>query len=144
MRHAAPLDPKWGLPRERTGVQLANEGRYPIPTMDFKRIFRGPLLYIVIAVIVVWVGSSLLTGSGFKQITTQEGLKDLSSGQVQIAKIVDTDQRVDLTLTPAAATTHGGNRLEQFYYVAPRGQEIVNAVNSAYSSHKLAHFDDQV
>ena len=61
-------------------------GRYPMPTMDFKRIFRGPLLYIVIAVIVVWVGSSLLTGSGFRQVTTQEGLKDLSSGQVQIAE----------------------------------------------------------
>ena len=110
--------------------------------MDFKRIFRGPLLYIVIAVIVVWVGSSLLTGSGFRQVSTQEGLKDLSSGQVQIAKIVDTDQRVDLTLK--STTAGAAPKQVQFYYVAPRGQEIVNAVNSAYSSHKLTEFNDEV
>src|SRR4051812_1236607 len=110
--------------------------------MDFKRIFRGPLLYIVIAVIVVWVGSSLLTGSGFRQVSTQEGLKDLSSGNVQMAKIVDTDQRVDLTMKPESAGA--APKQVQFYYVAPRGQEIVNAVNSAYSSGKIAQFNDEV
>ncbi len=109
--------------------------------MDFKRIFRGPLLYIVIAVIVVWVGSSLLTGSGFHQITTEQGLDYLSSGQVSQAKIVDTDQRVDLTLHKPDST---GSKQVQFYYVAPRGPEIVKAVDSAYKGGKLDGFNDEV
>jgi cell division protease FtsH len=110
--------------------------------MDFKRIFRGPLLYIVIAVIVVWVGSSLLTGSGFQQVSTQLGLKYLSSGDVASAKIVDTDQRVDLTLK--SPRPNGGGTQVQFYYVAPRGPEVVNAVNSAYKAGKLKGFNDEV
>ncbi|MGN6743523.1 MAG: ATP-dependent zinc metalloprotease FtsH, partial [Amnibacterium sp.] len=110
--------------------------------MDFKRIFRGPLLYIVIAVIVVWVGSSLLTGSGFRQVSTEQGLKYLSQGQVQSAKIVDTDQRVDLTLDSPQPNV--GQQV-QFYYVAPRGPEVVSAINSAYKAGKLPKgFDDEV
>ena len=42
--------------------------------MNVKKLLRGPLLYIVLAVIAVWVGSSLLTMSGFKEVTTQQGL----------------------------------------------------------------------
>src|SRR3954469_24570809 len=110
--------------------------------MDFKRIFRGPLLYIVIAVIVVWVGSSLLTGSGFRQVTTEKGLDLLSSGKVSTAKIIDTDQRVDLTLQ-SADTPLGGQ--VQFYYVAPRGPQIVKAIDDAKSAGNLPKgFNDEV
>ncbi len=69
--------------------------------MSLKRLFRGPIIYILIAIAVVWIGSSLLMGSGFKQVTTQQGLAFLSGGQVQSAKIVDGEQRVDLTLLTA-------------------------------------------
>ncbi|MDQ1531697.1 MAG: cell division protease FtsH [Microbacteriaceae bacterium] len=110
--------------------------------MDFKRIFRGPLLYIVIAVIVVWVGSSLLTGSGFRQVTTEKGLQLLSDGKVSAAKIVDTDQRVDLTLTNSDQTL--GTQV-QFYYVAPRGPQIVQAIDAAKNAGNLkGGFNDEV
>jgi cell division protease FtsH len=102
--------------------------------MDFKRILRGPLLYIVIAVIVVWVGSSLLTGSGYTQVSTQQGLKYLQDGQVTSAKIIDGDQpRVDLTLK----TVDKGTKQKQFYYVAARGPEVVKAVTA-----QAAQYDD--
>jgi cell division protease FtsH len=103
--------------------------------MDFKRILRGPLLYIVIAVIVVWVGSSLLTGSGYTQVSTQQGLKYLQDGQVNSAKIIDGDQpRVDLTLK----TVDKGTKQKQFYYVAARGPEVVKAVTA-----QAATYDDE-
>src|ERR1700712_4798048 len=105
--------------------------------MDIKRILRGPIVWIVAAVIVVWVASTLLMGSGFKQITTQEGLTLLKGSTVTSAKIVDGEQRVDLTLSTADADN--GTKV-QFYYVAPRGQEIVTAINDA----NLKDFDDQV
>ncbi|WP_394770902.1 ATP-dependent zinc metalloprotease FtsH [Lacisediminihabitans sp.] len=104
--------------------------------MDYKRFLRGPLIYILLAVIVVSVGFSLLSGSGFKEITTKQGLELLKSDKVASAKIVDAEQRVDLVLTDAG--TDG--KQVQFYYAAPRGAEIVNAITAANPK----TFDDQV
>ena len=103
--------------------------------MDFKRFLRGPLIYILLAVIVVSVGFSLLSGSGFKEITTKEGLALLQSDKVASAKIVDTEQRVDLTLGTAGAD----GKQVQFYYATARGADIVKAVDSSG-----AKYDDQV
>ncbi|KGJ78550.1 cell division protein FtsH [Cryobacterium roopkundense] len=96
--------------------------------MNVKKLLRGPILYIVLAVIAVWVGSSLITMSGFREVTTQEGLEFLKNGQVSEAKIVDGEQRVDLTLSNAAGDL--GTQV-QFNYVSQRGEEVVNAVNAA-------------
>ncbi|MFC6356758.1 ATP-dependent zinc metalloprotease FtsH [Luethyella okanaganae] len=96
--------------------------------MNVKKILRGPILYIVLAVVAVWIGSSLITMSGFREVSTQQGLQFLQDGKVSAVKIVDGEQRVDLTLTQADEKY--GNQV-QFYYVAPRGTEIVDAVNKA-------------
>ena len=104
--------------------------------MDFKRFLRGPLVYVVLAVVVVSVGFSLLSTSGFKAVTTQQGLTYLADGQVQSAKIIDGEKRVDLVLKSAGSD----GKQVQFYYATPRGAEIVTAINDA----KLASFDDQV
>ncbi|MHB1173150.1 MAG: ATP-dependent zinc metalloprotease FtsH [Lacisediminihabitans sp.] len=95
--------------------------------MDFKRFLKGPLVYIVLAVIVVSVGFSLLNGSGYKQITTKDGLSLLSSDKVASAKIVDSEQRVDLVLNSAGPD----GKQVQFYYATARGPEIISAVNKA-------------
>jgi len=105
--------------------------------MNVRRLFRGPIIYILIAIAVVWIGSSLLMGSGFKQITTQQGLAFLAQDKVQSAKIVDGEQRVDLTLT--TPDPQFGQKV-QFYYVAPRGADVVAAVDAA----KLESYDDEV
>jgi cell division protease FtsH len=103
--------------------------------MDFKRFLRGPLIYILLAVIVVSVGFSLLSGSGFKEITTKDGLALLQDNKVASAKIVDSEQRVDLTLSSAGAD----GKQVQFYYATARGADIVKAVDSSG-----AKYDDQV
>jgi cell division protease FtsH len=105
--------------------------------MDIKRIFRGPIIYIVLAIAAVWIGSSLLTGTGFREISTQQGLELLKGNTVESAKIVDGEQRVDLTLTKADGDN--GTKV-QFYYVTPRGSEVVEAINGA----DLKDFDDEV
>ncbi len=96
--------------------------------MNFKKIFRGPFLYIALAIVAVWIGTSLLTMSGFKEVSTQQGLQFLKDGKVSEALIVDGEQRVDLTLS--AADKEFGKQV-QFYYVAPRGTEIIDAVTAA-------------
>ena len=103
--------------------------------MDFKRFLKGPLVYILLAVVVASVGFSLLSGSGFKRILTQDGLQLLSTDKVASAKIVDTEQRIDLTLKAAGAE----GKQVQFYYAQPRGAEVISAVTKS-----SAKFDDQV
>ncbi|TFB84485.1 ATP-dependent metallopeptidase FtsH/Yme1/Tma family protein [Cryobacterium algoricola] len=96
--------------------------------MNVKKLLRGPLLYIILAIIAVWIGSSLITMSGFREIPTAQGLQFLKDGKVSEAKIVDGEQRVDLTLS--SADDKLGTKV-QFYYVAPRGSEVVKAVTDA-------------
>src|SRR5687768_9005223 len=105
--------------------------------MDLKRIFRGPIIYIVLAIAAVWIGSTLLTGSGFREVSTQQGLDLLRGNTVESAKIVDGEQRVDLTL----ASPDGDNGTKvQFYYVTPRGTDVIAAIDAA----DLKDFDDEV
>ncbi len=97
-------------------------------TTRSKKLFRGPLIYIIIAPIVVLLGWSLIAGGGAKEIDTQKGLTMLSEGKVESAEIIDGDQRVNLTLTKADKD-HG--KEVYFYYVTPRGDAVVKAVDEA-------------
>jgi cell division protease FtsH len=96
--------------------------------MNIKKILRGPIIYILLAIVAVWIGSSLITASGFREVSTQEGLELLSDGKVAAVKIVDGENRVDLTL--AKADEDLGTQV-QFYYVTPRGPDIVAAIDDA-------------
>ncbi|MEY2848430.1 MAG: hypothetical protein RI885_1095 [Actinomycetota bacterium] len=103
--------------------------------MDFKKLLRGPLVYILLVVVVVGVGFSLLSGSGFREISTQEGLKLLAGNTVESAKVIDGEQRVDLTLKQAG---DDGTQV-QFQYATPRGEEVITAINDSG-----VEYDDEV
>jgi len=105
------------------------------PTL--KSLLKGPLPYVAVGAVVIVVGVSLLFGGGFRPITTQQGLELLRDNQVTKATIIDGDQRVDLELRSAFG---GFGTQVQFYYVEPRGAEIVQAVNSS----DVAEFTDEV
>jgi cell division protease FtsH len=103
--------------------------------MDFKRIFKGPIVWIVLGALALLLGFNLLNVNGFREITTQEGLDLLRGNSVEEVKIVDIEQRVDIVLSePFEASER-----VQFYYVAPRGEEVLNAINASD-----AKFDDEV
>jgi len=109
--------------------------------MDFKRILRSPILYIAIAVLLVVVGTSVFTATGFKEISTKQGLALLDPAgsaetTVKSAKIVDGEQRVDLVLSKE----YKGSTNVRFYYVAPRGAEVVTTITDA----KLSDYRDEV
>ncbi len=107
--------------------------------MDFKRILRGPLIYILLGVAALLIGFNLLSGTGSRQITTEEGLQLLDGSTVKTAKILDSDQRVDLTLSKAYTDPSGSNlgTTVQFNYVAARGADVVAAVDAS-----KAKYDD--
>ncbi|MBO9042563.1 MULTISPECIES: ATP-dependent zinc metalloprotease FtsH [Curtobacterium] len=92
--------------------------------MNFKRIFRGPYLYVLIALAGIFIGWSVISQGSTQQIDTQKGLEQLSDDKVSSVTINSTEQRVDLVLKD-------GDKQEQFYYSTPRGEEVVQAVNDS-------------
>ena len=100
--------------------------------MTLKRLTRGPAVWIALAVILVWIGVSALSGTGVQRIDTSDGLKLLAQGKVAQAVVTEGQQRVDLTLTEDF-TSAGKNlgKVVQFYYVVPQGDTVIQAITKA-------------
>ncbi|MDR1293939.1 MAG: ATP-dependent zinc metalloprotease FtsH [Bifidobacteriaceae bacterium] len=93
-----------------------------------RRILRHPALWVLLAVLVVWIGAGALFSSGPQRIDTSVGLELLAGDTVDQAKIVDGAQRVDLSLTRPYKDK---GDLVRFFYVAPQGSDVVAAVAKA-------------
>jgi len=92
--------------------------------MNFKRIFRGPYLYVLIALAGIFIGWSVISQGSTQEINTQKGLEQLADDKVSSVTVNSTEQRVDLVLKD-------GDKQEQFYYSTPRGEEVIQAVNDS-------------
>jgi len=67
--------------------------------VDLKRIFRGPIFWIALAVIFVLVGSTLISGVGApEEVDTSVAISQIQSGSVDTATITDRDQVLELVL----------------------------------------------
>ncbi len=90
--------------------------------MDFKKLTRNPLIYVLVIGVLLLAGMSLISGlTGAKRITTQEGLQLLDGQTVTEVIMTDGDQRVDMTLS----TQFEGSTKVQFYYTSARADEIM-------------------
>ncbi|MDC7123657.1 ATP-dependent zinc metalloprotease FtsH [Cellulomonas fimi] len=100
--------------------------------MNLKRLARGPILWIVLAVVLLWIGATALATPKVSRIDTSDGLELLADGKAESAKITEGQQRVDLTLSEdfVKDDENFGERV-QFYYVVPQGPAIADAVASA-------------
>ena len=66
--------------------------------MDIRRFFRGPLVWIALAVLLVVLASSLLTNVGApKDVNTSEIVTAIEDGKAVKGLIVDREQRVEIT-----------------------------------------------
>jgi cell division protease FtsH len=67
--------------------------------VDFKKILRGPIFWIAMAIIFVLVGSSLISGVGApEEVDTSAAISEISDGNVDTATITDRDQVLELVL----------------------------------------------
>jgi len=98
-------------------------------TPKSRKLLRGPLLYLILAPLIVLLGWSLLSGGSNREITTERGLELLAAGEVSKAEIIDGDQRVNLTLTEV--DEEAGSNEVYFFYVSQRGEMVVTAVDEA-------------
>src|SRR4051794_6310063 len=94
--------------------------------MPVKRYTRGPILWIVVVIVALLVALQLLSGGGgAKKVDTSTILKEIRGGQVYSAKVIDTDQRVEVTLE-----SKGGPK-QRAQYVDPLGPTLVQALDDA-------------
>jgi len=100
--------------------------------MKLKRLTRGPILWIVLAVIILAMAASSLTAPSVQRIDTSAGLELLAGDTVEQVKITEGQQRVDLTLTEdfMVGEQNKGKNV-QFFYVEPQGPMVVEAVTAA-------------
>ncbi|WP_062462130.1 ATP-dependent zinc metalloprotease FtsH [Demequina soli] len=97
------------------------------------------LFYVAAALLVGWFVSGLLSPH-VQKVDTSVGLEMLHDGVVEQAKIVDGDQSVELTLVDPSKFPDGtpeewkNYTTVQFFYVAPQGDQVVQAINDANPS----------
>src|SRR5665811_761267 len=94
----------------------------PAP-MNLKRLTRGPAVWIVLAVMILWLAASSFMTTGVQRIDTSDGMRLLAGDTVQQAKIVDGQQRVDLVLS-----ADFGDKGD---HVQPQGAAVVEALAAA-------------
>ena len=68
--------------------------------MNAKKFFRGPVFWILVAVLLVLLGSNLVAGlNGPKPVNTSQVVDYIKTDQAKKATLIDREQRVLLTLT---------------------------------------------
>ncbi|WP_247827687.1 ATP-dependent zinc metalloprotease FtsH [Arthrobacter antioxidans] len=96
--------------------------------MKFKNIFKGPIFWIVLAVVALLLVLPSLFGTGSSRVDTNVGLQLLEDDQVSQAKIYDGEQRVDLTLREDYEDM---GQSVQFFYSTARAEGVVEAIDAS-------------
>jgi cell division protease FtsH len=118
-------------------------------TMDFRRILRGPAIWVLLIVVIGLFALRLGNlGDAYQRIDTSSALQLIQQGKVEKVTLVDGDQRMDLRLKPGQSFTGDGVKdatRVQAFYVQPRGEQVVQAVQESSRSGQLpGGFTDKV
>jgi cell division protease FtsH len=95
--------------------------------MDVKRLTRGPAIWVIVFVVLLIIGARVFAPNQYKTIDTYQALNLIKQDKVVSAKIIDRDQRVELTLKSSAKVD--GYTKVQTYYVEPRGDQLVTLLD---------------
>ena len=93
-------------------------------SMDVKRYFRGPFFWVTMIVLGVLLVTSVSSAAGgFTKVDTSVAIQAIENGQVAEAKLVDRDQRLELTLKDGAKIEDSAKI--QADYVGARERELI-------------------
>jgi cell division protease FtsH len=100
--------------------------------MDVKRYFRGPVMWIVLAVLAVILIMQLVgSTNSYTSVDTSRIVSTINSGDVRSAKVIGGDsQNVEIT-------TDQGKKLKATYLNDLQGHDITVALNKAQADGKL-------
>ena len=98
--------------------------------MNAKRFLRGPLFWVLLAVLVAIIVSSFISGvGGPERVDTSRAIADIQSNQVESAIITDGDQVIELTLKDGSVITS--------QYVTGQGVELQRLLQEKASAGQL-------
>ncbi|GAA3054646.1 MULTISPECIES: ATP-dependent zinc metalloprotease FtsH [Actinomycetes] len=102
--------------------------------MNLKKIFTGPLFWILLAVAALLIVVPMLFSSGQTgaRVDTNVGMELIADGQVSEARIDDGDHRVDLHLTePYEQEGEELGDVVHFHFSQARAETVVDAIAEA-------------
>jgi cell division protease FtsH len=103
--------------------------------MDVKRIFRGPLFWIVVAFLGVLVIGQLLSGSsGFKSEPTGEVVQTIQQGTgIKSVTLIDPDQEIRLERTDGTKVRAN--------WVEGQGDDLNNSLQKLFTDKKIQEYN---
>src|SRR6185503_17874288 len=105
--------------------------------MDVKRIFRGPWLWIVIAVVGVLIALQYLApNGGYDEIDTSKMSGYIDDGTVKTVTFVDRDQTIEATLDDGKKVTSS--------WVAGQQRDLVNAAEKGVKAGEIKDYQVDV
>lgn len=108
--------------------------------MKAKNIFKGPVIWIVLAVLALLLVVPVLSGSSSSRVDTSVGIQLLEDNNANQALLDDNDHRVELTLQEdfVQEDRNLGTQVH-FFYSKDRAETVVNEIAAA----DLDEFTDQ-
>jgi cell division protease FtsH len=105
--------------------------------MDVKRLFRGPLLWIILGSIVVLTVLQFVSSSGgYEDVDTSEMVQQIQDGNVDTVTFIDGDQVIEATL-------NNGDKI-QAQWVGGQGVRLVDQVQAQQESGNISSYDVEV
>lgn len=107
--------------------------------MDVKRYFRGPVMWIVLAVLAVVVLMNVVgSGGGYKSVDTSEVIKAINSGQVQQARLTTGDsQMVKIDLKKDQKLGDNSGSKFQANYIGDQGVQLAQNLQTKYEAGQI-------
>jgi cell division protease FtsH len=67
--------------------------------MDFKKLLKGPILWVFIAIFLILIGSNIISSANAaKKVTTAEAVSAINGNEVSQVKLIDREQRIEIVL----------------------------------------------
>ncbi|WP_246602201.1 ATP-dependent metallopeptidase FtsH/Yme1/Tma family protein [Streptomyces virginiae] len=104
-----------------------------------KRYFRGPVMWIVLAVLAVVVLMNVVgSGGGYKSVDTSEVIKAINTGQVETAKLTTGDsQMIKIELKQCEKLgKHDGTKF-QANYIGDQGVQLAQSLQTKYDAGQI-------
>ncbi|MET9886016.1 ATP-dependent zinc metalloprotease FtsH [Streptomyces sp. NPDC006430] len=107
--------------------------------MDVKRYFRGPVMWIVLAVLAVVVLMNVVgSGGGYKSVETSEVIKAINSGQVESAKLTTGDsQMIKIELKKDQKLGNNDGTKFQANYIGDQGVQLAQNLQTKYEAGQI-------
>ncbi|MEQ6902256.1 ATP-dependent zinc metalloprotease FtsH [Nocardioides sp. YIM 152588] len=124
-----------GVYRHRDQCVVGGSGK------SVKRVFRGPWLWIVVAVLAVLLALEFLApGGGYDEVSTSQMSSYITKGEVKEITFIDGDQKIEATLDDG--TRDAGDQVST-YYIQGQQERLLDQVDKQYADGTIEKFNSE-